>query len=446
VTSQRAIRVLIAEDEEHLGTILEHFLRGRGCLVTKRRDGRSALEAIREEAFDVALLDIVMPEVDGLEVLRQMQTDPAPPEVIVISGHGTVDTAIGAIKLGAFDYVSKPYRMAEIDILVRRAAEKRMLGQENALLHASIRRGCPDGMVVSETSPMQVVVEDIARLAAEDSPVLLVGERGSGRTLAGRQLHRQSRRTFGPAAVIDGRSASSLGLDADLFGLQPADGKSADTMIPGAAELAGPGTLVIQEVGSLSRELQGRLFRAIESGGFTRSGGRQRIPLRARVVGTTSEDLETLAKTGHFHPDLYARLASGMIRLPPLRERPMDIALLMRHFLSRTPGALRPHLASDVLPALERYPWPGNVGELEEVVRHLIIAGNDSVIHAADLPLLGGVASARGNPLTLADLERQHIESVLVQTSWHQGQAAAALGISSKTLYRKIKEYGFERH
>jgi DNA-binding NtrC family response regulator len=450
VRDDARIKVLIAEDEAHLGTLLESFLVGKGYQVTTRRDGRAALEALKAETFDVALLDIVMPEMDGLEVLRQVREEPAPPEVIIITGNGTVETAISAMKLGAYDYLSKPYRMAEIEVLVRRAWEKRQLARENALLQTRLSRlsGVPE--IITEYAPMRAVLALVERVAKSDSAVLIAGESGTGKELVARAIHRLSLRASGPLVDINCAAIAENLLESELFGHEKGAFTGALTRKTGLFELAAGGTMFMDEIGELDPRLQGKLLRALELGTFFRVGGTQKVQTDLRLVAATNKELAQLVTEGKFRSDLYYRINTISITLPPLRDRAVDIRPLADHFLSAFGGANPPVLGDDAVQALEAYQWPGNVRELKNVMERAVLLANGGVIHAHDLPLSnhlgnGSNGNGVGTPIPLDQVERQHIEAVLRQLHWHQGKAAETLGISPKTLYRKIREYGLKR-
>jgi DNA-binding NtrC family response regulator len=436
------IRVLIAEDEENLGTILGQFLTGRGCAVTTVRDGRAALQALRTDSFDVALLDIVMPEIDGLSVLRVVREEPAPPECIIITGNGTIETAITAMKLGAYDYLSKPYRMAEIDVLVRRAWEKKQLSRENALLHDRLSRVDAVPEIITRHPSMQAVLSLIERIAKSDSAVLITGESGTGKELVARALHRLSGRARGTLVDINCAAIADTLMESELFGHEKGAFTGAMTRKAGLFELAAGGTLFMDEIGELDPRLQGKLLRALET-----------VEVDVRIVAATNRDLAKAVADSNFRGDLYYRINTINVSLPPLRDRPVDIPLLAEHFLRRYGGASPPRMTPDAVEALLGYGWPGNIRELRNVIERAVLLANGGVITSADLPLLPGAGTpsaaqpgaANGNAASLADLERRHIEQVLQQTNWHQGRAATLLGISTKTLYRKIREYGFKR-
>jgi two-component system response regulator AtoC len=447
---QAQIRVLLAEDEANLAQILATFLAGQGHHVTTRGDGRAAIEALRTEAFDVALLDIVMPDLDGLEVLRRLRDEPDRPEVIIITGNGTIETAISAMKLGAYDYISKPYRMAEIDLLVRRAWEKRRLVRQNALLESRLARTDQSGEFLTRHEPLKAVLALVERIAKTDSPVLITGESGTGKELVARALHRLSQRS-GPLVDVNCAALAEPHADRELFGHERGAIEGAPARRAGLLELATGGTLFLDEVSGLEPRIQGKLLRALEQGSFFRVGGTQKVQVDVRLVASTNRDLARLVADGQFRNDLLHRINAITITLPPLRERPEDISLLADRFLTQFGGQTPPTLTQEALGALRAYGWPGNVRELRNVIERAVLLAAGPQIRPEELPL-NSAANGHGNgastapaAVTLAELERRHIEAMLSHTNWHQGRAAAALGISSKTLYRKIREYGFRR-
>ena len=446
--SETKIKVLIAEDEVHLGQILSNFLSGRGYVVRTVTEGRAALEALRSEAYDVALLDIVMPELDGLEVLKQVRTDADPPEVIIITGNGTIETAISAMKLGAYDYLAKPYRMAEIDVLVRRAWEKRRLARENVLLHSQLDRAGGAAEIETQYAPLLAVLEMIGRVAPSDSPVLISGESGTGKELVAHMLHRLSGRD-GPFVDVSCAALSEGLLESELFGHERGAFPGAEERKLGLMELAAGGTLFLDEIGELSPKLQAKLLRALDQLSFYRVGGTQKVEVDVRVLAATNRDLAACVADGTFRDDLYYRVNTIAIELPALRDRAVDVPILAREFLRQFGKGSSLTLAADAVDLLVRYPWPGNVRELRNVMERAVLLAKGPQVRASDLPLhipVPGAADRSAAPaISLAELERRHIESVLHETSWHQGRAASALGISSKTLYRKIREYGFRR-
>ncbi|MGI8508705.1 MAG: sigma-54-dependent transcriptional regulator [Gemmatimonadaceae bacterium] len=427
------IRLLIAEDEEHLGAILEHFLRGRGYDVAMCRDGRAALQALHSTPFDVALLDIVMPEMDGLEVLRHLQSESEPPEVIIITGNGTIDTAINAIRLGAYDYISKPYRMAEIDVMVRRAWEKRELVKANVMLRS--RTAPAPRVMASENAVMQELLRTLATAAPEREPIIIVGEPGTGKSHIARYVHAISGRVRDALVEVTARDGR-LATVGDLFGYESTAAGSGGAGAPsGALILADRGTAII-DFSHLDQEAGSALRQAVADGHFVRVGGTRKIELVARIIACVRDSAVAT--------DIPASLR---VDVPPLRQRTEDIRRLSSDLLSGIDGGMRT-IAADAIDALREYAWPGNVRELQTVLARACMLATSDAIGTSDLrmPLASGSFGATANGGgALDELERLHIESMLVRCGWHQGRTATALGISTKTLYRKMREYDFRR-
>jgi DNA-binding NtrC family response regulator len=450
---ETSIRILLAEDERNLSRILETQLRKKGFDVEVAYDGAAAVELLKDNDFDVALVDLVMPELDGIGVLREAVALDAPPEVVIVTGNGTVETAIAAMKLGAYDYVTKPCRVAELEMLVRRAHEKRRLAQENVRLQTRLERHEEFPEIVTASSLMQEVLELSRKVAASNSAVLIYGESGTGKELVARAVHRLSPRAEGPLTDINCAAIQENLLESELFGHERGAFTGAMTRKLGLFELADGGTLFMDEIGELAPRLQSKLLRALENGEFFRVGGTQKVSTDIRLVAATNKELDTEVAEGKFREDLYYRINTLTIFIPPLRDRPEDIPVLARHFLKQQATANPPELTSDALEILTQYSWPGNVRELRNVMERLALLRAGEEICIEDLPrdLAGGRraegagASMLGQDVSLEDIERAHIEAILRRENWHQGRTADTLGISAKTLYRKIRTYSLER-
>ena len=406
-------------------------------------DGTQALARLRQQLFDVALVDINMPGLDGLEVLRQMRNEPDPPEVVIMTGEGTVDTAITAVKLGAYDYVTKPYRMEEIEVVVQKAGEKRDLAAENARLQTELGKVADDEPIVSRDPRILAIVDRIPEMAESHLPVLIVGERGTGKDLFVRAIHAAT--GAGQCVIVDADGPTEYDVDSALFGHEAGSRPGVNRARAGAIETAGMGTVVLANVHALAPALQDKVLQMLLSGRFVRAGGDDQIRANARLIATSSRDLPVAVSEGKFSPALLTELSAHMIQLPPLRERPGDVVLLANYFLERLTGSRAAVFDAEAIAALSQYSWPGNVIELRNVVERVVMLRTGDVIAKGDLPLPGVVSRNTPPSMPLAELERQHIQAVLAETNWHQGNAAAKLGISSKTLYRKIREYGFVR-
>ncbi len=443
-----AIRVLLAEDEAHLGMILQQYLSTRGFDVTVVRDGLAALEALRAESFDVAVLDVVMPELDGLEVLRRVRSEPMPPEVLVITGNGTSETAMTALKLGAYDFLSKPYRMAEVEALVRRAWEKRMLMHDNHVLSARVHGAAVEPRFVTQYAPLVAVMRMVQHVASSSAPVFVSGEAGTGKRLVARLLHERGDRARGPLIEMDCRRVPRERQVAELFGADGESGSGATRSL-GVVEMARGGTLYLQHVESLERTAQEQLLRAMEEGSFSRVGGRQRVRFTARIIVSSAHDGSRLVQHGSVQQEFARSVTAVEVALPPLRDRLVDVSPLSDHFAVLFAQGMPVRISPDAVARLEQYRWPGNVRELRSVIERALLLAVNGCVEPVDLAL-GEGPRAGGEPidpdtLSLEALERRHIAAILERTHWHQGRAADVLGISPKTLYRKIREFGFLR-
>lgn len=447
-TPEPTIHVLVAVHEEHRAQLVSTFLRNRGHAIACVRDGRAVLHSLRDEAFDVAVLDIGAHDVDGLEFVHQIRADPDAPELIVITGNESGETAIGALRLGAYAHLPKPYRMAEIDVLVRRAFEKRQLARENRYLRDRLTRVDGDSVVITRSPPIQAILALVERIAPSASPILICGEPGTGKRLLARRIHRASRRT-GPFVESDSAQSGDLAVDLELFGAGRS-GSGGTSRAIGLLELAAHGTLFVPNIAEVPLKVQGRLSRALEHGSFVRVSGTQRVELSARLIATTVLDLEASARDAAFSEDLLASIRTITVALPPLRERSADVPLLARHFLQRFGGSSAPVLSAEAEARLAAYRWPGNVRELRNLMERLVLTATDPSceIGADELPIPEErkvVRTTVGANVTVGELERQHIEAVLERAGWHQGKAAVLLGISPSTLYRRMRELHVKR-
>ena len=443
----------MAEDERNLSRILETQLRKRGFNVAVAADGRAAIDSLKAEEFDVALVDLVMPEVDGIGVLRKAMELDAPPEVVIVTGNGTVDTAIAAMKLGAYDYLTKPCKVQELDIVVRRAFEKRQLSQENIRLATRLSRREEFPEIVTASPAMEEVLELARKVAGSESAILISGESGTGKELVARAVHRLSTRCDGPLTDINCAAIQENLLESELFGHERGAFTGAMTRKLGLFELADGGTMFMDEIAELAPRLQSKLLRALEIGEFFRVGGTQKVSTDFRLVAATNRNLDDEVADGNFREDLYYRINTLTVHIPPLRERREDIPVLAQYFLKKQVMANPPELTDETLQTLLEYSWPGNVRELRNVMERLAILRTGEEIRPQDLPRDfisdrrggGDTSSLVGQSISLEELECAHIEAVLRRENWHQGRTADTLGISPKTLYRKIRTYSLEK-
>jgi DNA-binding NtrC family response regulator len=447
------IRILIADPHSSADGALDLFLGERGFQVTRCIDGRTALDALGSETYDVAFLDVALLGAafrDGgvLEALRAARGDQAPCEVVLLADPGTPHVALD----GEYDQLVRPYRLALAEAVARRAWMRRRLVLENVLLRAMLSRSEHPAEMITEYAPMRAVLELVGRVAGSDSAALIAGERGTGKSHLARIMHARSRRAAAPFARIDCAASRGDELESELFGREYTAASGATSRQLGLLELASAGTVCVENIDALSQPLQGKLLHALELGSFYRTGGTQKAYASPRLIATTRVDLAAMSAEGLFRGELYYRINAVNVTLPPLRERTLDILPLARYFLAETGVVPTPEVGADAVAALESYPWPGNVDELRDVIERSATRAVDGVIRAASLPFVaaspapeGASHSSERGPLALEAVERDHIRAVLEEAGWHQGRAAEILGISPKTLYRKIRQFGFQR-
>jgi two-component system response regulator AtoC len=438
------IRVLVADDEKNLRELLIRELTRKGHAADGVPDGQAALDRLKEDVPDVLLLDMKMPRLEGIEVLRALQDLQEIPQVIVMTGFQEVSTAVEAMKLGAYDYLTKPARIEELDILVRKAAEKGRLLRQNVLLRAQLGTQGGNGGIITANSKMEEILRLIDRVAPTESSVLILGESGTGKELVARAVHDRSPRAGQAFVPIHCGALPREVLESELFGHEKGAFTGAVSTKPGLIELADGGTLFLDEIGELEPDSQVKLLRVLETRAFFRVGSTRQRTVDMRLVAATNRDLAEAIKTNQFRQDLYYRINTITVSLPPLRERREDIALLAKHFLDQNAAYGLKRLSAAALRALEGYDWPGNVRELEHAIQRAVILAQGEEIQPADLPAeLQGAGPARASGSgSLEDVERQHIIATLRQVGGHRAKAAALLGIDPKTLYRKIQSYG----
>jgi DNA-binding NtrC family response regulator len=472
LSEQRTARILIAEDEANLRLVLQKELERLGYRVQAAPDGEAALRKLEESNVDVLLCDINMPRIDGMEVLRRVHQRPNPPEVIMLTGQATVETAVEAMKLGAYDYLTKPYSITELDVRVKQAAEKRRLRVDNLRLREQLARqsGLPE--IVSVSPAMTEAIRLVERVAPSEASVLITGESGTGKELIAHAIHRLSTRAEGSFIDINCAAFQESLLESELFGYEAGAFSGAKGRKLGLIELADGGTLFLDEVTELPAQLQAKLLRAIETRTFFRVGGVRKVEVNVRIVAATNRNLDSVVANESFRSDLLYRINGFQIDLAPLRDRPEDIEPLARHLLTDVGGTPSPELEPAALDALRAYSWPGNVRQLKNCLERAVILSNNGRITIAELPpevvrpavpaaFVGpsqpGVAadfstgtssyasSNVSSPTSLRDVERQQILSALEQTGWHRGKTAEILGISPSTLYRRLRDYNLER-
>ena len=455
MSSNPGINLLIAEDEKNLGLVLQKEMQRLGHDVTLVHDAEAAIRVARESEFDVALLDIMMPGRSGLEVLRELRQQEQPPEVLMMTGHATVETALQAMKLGAYDYLTKPCHIRELEAIINKAYEKRQLRAENLILQSRLtyKEKAPD--IVVRSQKMTDVITLVRKIAPSSATVLVTGDSGTGKELVANTVHCFSQRHGGPFIDISCAAIQETLLESELFGYEQGAFTGARKRKLGLLELAHGGTLFLDEIGEMSLTLQSKLLRVLETQTFYRVGGTKKVEVDVRFIAATNRDLNQDVVEGKFRSDLLFRINNFTIKLPSLSERPEDIPALADHFLAMVGGGGRhAHLSDEAMQVLMNYAWPGNVRELRNVIERAVILSSGDEIGAEDLPIelrthrMVSVMPADGddsNGGSLDELRRKQILVVLEQTGWHQGKASEILGISPSTLYRQLKAYGLTR-
>jgi DNA-binding NtrC family response regulator len=435
------MRILIADDEKNIRELLRDELATMASRVAAAENGLVALELLEKNEFDVLLLDLTMPGMDGIEVLKKLNTLDIPTEIIVLTAHATVQTAVEAMKLGAYDYLMKPFKIAELLPVIEKAYEKKKLRCENLLLKTQVKKQSEIPALIAESKVMREVIERSKKVAQSDFPVLISGESGTGKELIARSIHNASSRSERSYVVINCGALPETMIESELFGYEKGAFTGAQAKKPGLLEIAHEGTLFLDEIGDMPLPLQVKLLRVIETGSFYRLGGTREQQVSVRIISATHKNLKSGIEQGAFREDLYYRISALTVHLPPLRERKEDIVPLIEHCRRSNPAFKQKQFSSDALELLSHHAWPGNVRELQNVVHHVLLLSNRDRIGPADLP--GDMGGRPGiGSIRLQDLEREHILRILKQLDGDRGKAAEALGVHPRTLMRKLTSYG----
>lgn len=459
-------KLLIVDDEKNLRLVMQKELSRQGHEIETASDGEEAWEALESRDFDVLLCDINMPRLDGISLLRRLrEKSNTPPEVIMLTGQATVETAIEAMKLGAYDYLTKPYRFNELAALVTQANEKQQLKVDNQRLRAQIERthkNLPE--IVAESPQMKEVLRLVRRVAPADTSVLVTGESGAGKELIAQAIHRLSPRADKTFIDLNCAALQDTLLESELFGHEAGAFSGARARKLGLFELAHGGTLFLDEIMEMPSQLQSKLLRALETRSFFRVGGVKKVEVDVRLVAATNRNTERAVAEGVFRADLLYRINSFEINIPPLRERFEDIEPLARYLLQKIAGNNAPELTQPAIDALTGFSWTGNVRQLRNCLERAVLLADNNRITVKELPPevvyriekanvsvsynaqhQNGVTSFHNAaPTNLRDAERQQILTALEKTGWHRGKTAELLGISPSTLYRRLREYDLE--
>ena len=448
-----AIHVLVVDDDPDVRAMLMMVLARPPMTVSEAVSGAEAMERLARAAFDVALVDVHLPDHSGLDILRWARDADVDVETIVLTGHADVETAVEAMRLGAYDFITKPWKNAELLEVVAKAAEKKALRRENSALKEVITRR--DGLptIVGTSGVVKDVQAVIARVAVSESPVLIHGESGTGKELIARTIHLRSSRAARPFVSINCGALPDTLLETELFGHRKGAFSGAVTSRVGLFEAANGGTLFLDEIGEMSPAMQVRLLRVLDSGEVRRVGEERAFHVDVRIVAATAKELTREATDGRFRWDLFYRVSTVVVEVPALRQRREDIPQLVQHFLAPARSGTRLAFARDALERLVAYDWPGNIRELRNLVERLQILHEGSEVRASDLPAelrrAPEPAEVHDDPepalVPLAQVERRHVERVLAATGWNKARAARVLEVDVKTLNKKIRDFNLVR-
>ena len=442
--------ILIVDDESSVRSSLEEWFREDGFQVESAADGPAGLKAMEHGPFDIVLLDLKMPGMDGIAVQKRIREIDPEATIIILTAYASVETAVEALKLGAYDYVTKPVDPDDLSHLVRNALRTRALAEENVRLKEKVSELTQAEPILAVSAKMQHVLEMVRTVADTDSSVVIRGESGTGKELIARAIHAQSKRRYFPLVAVNAGSLPETLLESELFGHEKGAYTGAQYRRKGKIELANGGTLFLDEIGDVSPKTQVDLLRVLETHRFTRLGGTQEITSDFRLVCATHTNLEQAVEAGTFREDLFYRINVFSIEVPPLREHPEDILPLTAFFIEKYARAMgKPvvKVSPEAEAVLKAHRWPGNVRELENAVERAMVVGRGEALEVRDLPVAAQNGGAGDEPAarSLSALEKEHIGRVLRECEGNVTHAAKVLGIDRATLYNKLRRYGLRR-
>ncbi len=442
--------VLVIDDEESIRAGCGQTLGEQGYRVLTAENGAEGLSLFERESFDIVILDLKMPGIDGMDVLSRIRELDPGIVVVVITGYATVESAVEAMKLGAYDFLPKPFTPEALLAIVARAAEKKRLALENVWLRLELDAKIGHKTVVGSSPAMLKIGEMVRKVAPTDSTVLIQGETGVGKEMVARAIHRHSTRRDKPFVVVDCGALVETLFESELFGHVKGSFTGAVETTYGKFELANGGTIFLDEIANIGANIQAKLLRVIQEREIIKVGGSQKVEVDVRIIAATNRDLPKMMEKGEFREDLFYRLNVVPIHVPPLRERREDIPLLVRHFIRQYSERRKKNvteISDKAMRALEAYDWPGNVRELENAVERGVVMADGEVIEPRDLLYYGLSDAAAPAPSAggrLEEVERQEIVKALERFDGHKGKAADYLGINRKTLREKIRRHRLE--
>jgi DNA-binding NtrC family response regulator len=440
--------ILIVDDEFSVRDSLTRWLQEGNYRVDSAASAEEALKKLDYTRWDVALVDLKMPKMDGLELMQQIREIDDQIAVVIITAYATVATAVEAMKIGAYDYITKPVNPDKINRLIQRALKHRTLAKENLLLKSNIKEMQEKYQIIGDSPSLRKCLEMVETVAETESTVLICGESGTGKELFARAIHLASHRRYCPLVTVNCGALPDTLLESELFGHEKGAFTGAQYRRKGRFELADGGTVFLDEISTVSPKTQIDLLRVLETKQVTRLGGSKPLTLDFRVICATNENLETLVKEAEFREDLYYRINAFTIHIPPLRERRSDIPLLTDYFIQKYVQAMNRivrGITSEAMDFMVRYDWPGNVRELENVIERAMVLCKQDRIDIDTLPSSLYTQAVGENQDSLDSVQRAHILRVLHRTGWNISQSAAMLEIDRSTLYNKIKKFSLAR-
>ena len=445
---KKRTKILVVDDEAIIRESLHDWLSDAGYQVFTAENGPQALEILEKERLGIVIADLVMPEMDGIELMKKAKEILPNLGVIIITAYGSIPTATAAMREGAYDYIEKPFCPERVELLIEKMLEHQGLIEENLSLQEKLEERYRFDNIIAKSPKMQRVIELIKTVAKSNATVLITGDTGTGKELVARAVHSQSYRRSKPFIAVSCAALPESLLESELFGHEKGSFTGAYAQKKGKFEIANRGSLFLDEIGEMSANIQVHLLRVLEEKEFTRVGGNELIKVDVRVISATSKDLKETVANGEFREDIYYRLNVVTIELPPLRERREDILLLAHHFLKKFAGENQKEItgfAPDATDFLLKYEWPGNVRELENAIERAVILAKNPSIEVTDLPQ-ENLLAAGSTPQeeVLKEVERNHILKILTKSLGNYSQAARILGISRMSLYNKVRAYGLD--
>lgn len=438
------MRIMVVDDELIIRESLLHWFEKAGHIVDTASSGHEALEKLERFPFEILFVDIKMPEMNGIELLERVKGEYPDTIVIIITAYGSIDSAVQAMKLGASDYMLKPFKPDQLSLLMEKITQQRKMTKEYSYLKGRMEEITRFDNIIGQSSEMERIFEMIPEVAQTDSSILILGETGTGKELVAKAIHAKSQRSQGPFIAINCGAMPDTLLESELFGHQKGAYTGATHTRKGFLEVVSGGTLFLDEIGEISQKMQVDLLRVLEEKKITKIGDRHPVDVDFRLISATKRDIEREVAQGKFREDFFYRVNVITMHMPPLRKRKEDIPLLVQHFIekySRETAKKVDHAASAVLRLMKNYNWPGNVRELENAVERAVVLSKSRTLKAEDFSFLERTSLLPAEPLTLKEMEKYHIRQILEECDWNVTHAAGMLDINRVTLHRMIKRY-----